>query len=292
METLLYHIAVKQKQTLGTMSYHIGHRLGGPSRGSRAGMRIILAAALVLSLATGCTLRERKHLEPETKLPQVVSESATSAARATLDASGSVVPTDAYRLTPGDQILVHFPDLTNQDFQALVRPDGYITSPRYGDQPAMGWTPAQLADSLGAVYGREFLSPRATVQVTAFGPQYFYVFGEIRRPDRYELDAPLELISAITRAGGFLRSAVLTNVILVKVGADGAYTFSMHNLNDIAENPSPPVWLEPNDIVIVPQSALSNAAEFIRDYVMTFMAPADAFLRGRYYWRLAQNNTP
>jgi protein involved in polysaccharide export with SLBB domain len=212
-----------------------------------------------------------------------------------LAVSTVVVPTEPqhaplYRISAGDQLQIRFPDLGAQDFAAVVRPDGYITSPRFGDVPAMGWTPPQLADSLAAIYQQEFRSPRATVQVTGFGPRYFYVFGEVHNPDRYTLDEPHDLVSGVTRAGGFLRSAAQENILILKVGPDGRYGFTVFDMNDLAISRNMPVWLEPNDIIIVPQSAISNAAEFVDTYIMSFIAPADAFLRGRYYWTLATDN--
>ena len=247
---------------------------------------------LVVLLAAGCSVRNRKQLEPERLLSDELAKVEGLTQAQPKVALPGPLPISSYRLTPGDQLQVHFPDLHEQDFTAVVRPDGFITSPRYGDLPAMGWTPSQLADSIRVAYGQEFLKPRATVQVTSFGPQFFYVFGEVRTPDRYEFEGPQELIGAITRAGGFLRSAVPANVVVLKVGPDGGYTFTIHDLNDIMENPAPPIWLESNNIVIIPKSTISNAADFVRDYVMTFIAPADAFLRGRYYWQLARNVNP
>lgn len=263
--------------------------------GMPARLKNVMTLVLVALVAAGCSLRQRQGMEADPQHPPMLSVGQESPDLSVMHMAKSVErprPAAQYRLTPGDQLQVRFPDLQDMDFTAVVRPDGYITSPRYGDLPAMGWTPAQLADSIATAYGREFLAPRATVQVTDFGPQHFYVFGEVKSPNRFTLDQPLELIGAITRAGGFLRSAVPGNIVVVKVGPDGRYAFSLHDLEDILGSTAPPVWLEANDIVVVPKSAISNAADFVRDYVMTFIAPMDAFLRGRYYWQLAENNTP
>jgi protein involved in polysaccharide export with SLBB domain len=284
---------MNQKQQSGNMHILSNRRPGGlPSRS--APVLALLTGALLALIITGCSLRGRSQMEAQAPLPAADSiEPAGIAETIGVMPAEGVPPTFAaqYRLTTGDQLQVRFPELKNLDFPAVVRPDGYITTPRTGDMPAMGWTPTQLADSIAAAYGREFRSPRATVQVTGFGPQHFYVFGEVKNPNRYTLDQPMELIGAITRAGGFLRSAVPGNIVVVKVSPDGRYAFSLHDLNDILEQTSPPYWLEANDIVIVPKSAISNAADFVRDYVMTFIAPIDAFLRGRYYWQLVQDNT-
>ncbi len=258
-------------------------RASQPAGSCQVGSLRTLTLLLMALVVMGCSIRGRKGLEAEPLIPK--AEEITTEMPAVPPIS-STIP---YRLVPGDQLRVHFPDLKDQDFDAVIRPDGYITSPRFGDVPAMGWTPPQLADTLALIYAREYLTPRATVLVSAFGPQFFYVFGEVRAPNRYELDTPLDLVSAVTRAGGFLRSAAPASVVILKVGPDGQYVFRLHDMDDLAMNKAQPVWLEPNDIVIVPQSAISNAAEFIDNYVMNFIAPVDAFLRGRYYWTLARD---
>jgi protein involved in polysaccharide export with SLBB domain len=194
---------------------------------------------------------------------------------------------NSYRLSPGDKMHVAFPAIPDQSFDAVIRPDGFITSPRYGDIPAMGWMPEQLADSLTSLYWQDFVNSKSTVTVTHFGPKFFYVFGEVGKPSRYELDTPMTLLSGITTAGGLQRSASVRNVFVLKVGPDGAYEFDVHDLSIMTEYEATITWLAPNDIIIVPERAISNAAHFIDDYVMNFLAPADAFLRGRYYWHLA-----
>jgi len=282
------------KQPSGTMHMLSNPTPGGLLKAARACNRRVLPLVLTTLLLSACSIRGRGQLEPE--LPVLAPPGTLEAEPLpTMEAptqADDAPSTPLYRLTPGDQVSIHFPDLRDMNFSGVVRPDGYITSPRFGDLPAMGWTPAQLADSISRTYAQEFRSPRATVQVTGFGPQHFYVFGEVKNPNRYTMDGPLELVGAVTRAGGFLRSAVTANIVILKVGPDGRYTFTLHNLQDLLDNPGPPVWLEPNDIVIVPKSAIAEAADFVNDYVMTFIAPVDAFLRGRYYWRLIQNNTP
>lgn len=249
---------------------------------------------LILMLATAsCSLRGRSSMDADTSAlpvvatppPPLVLEEAPAA-----EAPARQAKAPSYRIAPGDLLSIHFPDLGDLNFQARVRPDGYVTTPRYGDTAAMGLTPAMLGDTLAALYAVDYLNPVSHVQVLEFGPEYFYVFGEVGKPDRYLLDGPLDLVSAVTRAGGFLHSANTGQVVIVKVAADGRYGFEIHDLDDlVGRDGATPVWIEASDIVIVPETAIANMARFTRDYIMTFMAPMDAFLRGRYYWVLADD---
>ncbi len=247
-----------------------------------------LLFSVLLFAAAGCSLRNRSQMDAEVAIAPTLQETEPNPQAFALSESGGNLE-NSYRINPGDELHVSFPGYPELTFDCPVRPDGFITSPAFGDFAAMGSYPRQLADSLFEAYSSIYRIQRATVGVTAFGPSYFYVFGEVAKPARYELDKAEDLVSALSRAGGFTRSASTGNLVVVRVAPSGEYRFSVHSLSDLDQGETLPVWVQQNDIIIVPSTTISDVARFVDDYLMTFIAPLDSFLRGRYYWYLAKD---
>ncbi len=239
---------------------------------------------LLAGLCLSCGLQSRKSLDPAGDLlrqnPQPQDQIA---------AASGAMPQD-YLLQAGDRLDVFFPSAREQNFSAVVRPDGRITLPLTGDVDAEGGTPAALSKRITLAYTNLLKDPQAQVAVTQFGPQPVYIFGEVAQPARYDWTRGLDLVQALSMAGGTQRTAGLANVVLVRVGADGAYRYEVHDVRNLLERGgSRPVILQPRDIVIVPTSAIADVQIWVGQYISTFIPPLDAFLRGRYYWFLARD---
>ena len=244
-----------------------------------------LFAVVGLLLCTSCSLRSRDTLEAE------IPDLAPPVEHDVSQPAPSVPSADTrYLIQPADRLDVFFPAATDFGFKAMVRPDGYVTLPHFGDLLAEGRTAEELAAAISRQYAQVLRDPHAVVGLTETGPQPYYVFGEVNRPNRYDHERGLELLSAISAAGGARRTAALSSVIVIRVGADGAYSYQDYDLNDLLDADSPrPVWIQPRDIIVVPTSTIADIGIWIDQYVRVFLPPVDAFLRGRYYWYLASD---
>lgn len=261
--------------------------------GNRRGLRHLGIVFCLLLVLDGCALRSREQLDPALEVYQDTL-AAAAGQLVTQAAPSSTAPGDRpdgrYTMQPADGFRVTIPRFPDEGFEGVVRPDGYITSPRYGDVMAMGLASEQLADTLAALYSRDFRDAKPTVSLTSTGAQYVYIYGAVQTPDRYEWDGSLDLLSALTMAGGPDTRGKLKSVIVVRVGYGGVYTYSVHDLQEtLASAGARPVWLQPRDIVIVPNRLISDIQQFIGDYIMTWIPPVDAFIRMRYYWRLSND---
>lgn len=239
---------------------------------------------LMAGLCLSCGFQSRKSMDPASDLlrqdPLPQDQIGTVAGAMSLE----------YLLQSGDRLEIYFPSAREQNFVAVVRPDGRITLPLTGDVDAEGSTPVALSKRITQAYTNLLKDPQAQVAVTAFGPQPVYIFGEVANPARYDWTRGLDLVQALSMAGGTQRTAELANVVLVRVGADGAYRFEVHDVRNLVEQGIRlPVILQPRDIVIVPTSAIADMQIWVGQYISTFMPPLDAFLRGRYYWFLASD---
>ncbi len=255
-------------------------------------------AILMLAFGMSCSFQPRVQADPDSELVLPSSELQTGMDPAgegnqtgILEQSrsiGKAIP--SYKIQPGDELLVGFPDMPDQKFQASVRPDGFITSPLYGDILAAGMTPMELASDVEKMYQTGYFTARAVVTVSKMQEQAIYVFGAVKSPGKVNLSGPMDLLSAITVAGGATAAAEVRNIVVVRVEENGAYTFQEKDVSTMFENKgkSYPIWLQANDIVIVPNTLIGDIKVWVDQYIQTFIPPIDTFLRGRYYWFLAK----
>jgi protein involved in polysaccharide export with SLBB domain len=71
-----------------------------------------------------------------------------------------------YHILPGDELSVHFVSDPKRDISPIVQPDGKITLPDAGEVPALGRTPAQLAEDIDAAYRDQLKKPDVSVSLT------------------------------------------------------------------------------------------------------------------------------
>jgi exopolysaccharide production protein ExoF len=123
---------------------------------------------------------------------------------------------DPYKLGVSDKLSVRvvqwqsagatFEDWTAVTGDYLVGPDGSVSFPFVGEVPAAGKSTAELAKDLSAGL-RTTLGltdpPDVTVEVTTFGP--IYVTGDVQTPGAYAFAPGLNVIKAVSLAGGSRR---------------------------------------------------------------------------------------
>ena len=73
----------------------------------------------------------------------------------------------------------------------------------------------------------------------------YYVTGEVKKPNEFNLDGEITIIQAITKAGGFTGKAAPTKVKIIRKTADSKKVLSKVSMDE-------PVL--PNDVIVVPES--------------------------------------
>jgi len=133
----------------------------------------------------------------------------------------AVKAADGYLLQPGDVLTVSVwkePDLTGD---VLVRPDGGLSLPLVGNIEATG----QTADDVRAVIDqrlRDKYIPDPTVTVSvkqAIGNQIF-IIGKVNRPGNYPVTRPVDVMQALSLAGGTTPFAALNDIQVLRRTAD------------------------------------------------------------------------
>jgi polysaccharide export outer membrane protein len=163
----------------------------------------------------------------------------------TLPRSADVTPD--YRLVPGDKLRVEVYKDPQVSQSVQVRPDGKITLPLANDIMAAGRTPTELRDAIAEALKSYIANPTVTVIVVETVPPVVYVMGEVNNAGPQPLIGRLDVVQALSSAGGF-RDFANTKNIRIRRGSK----IIKFNYNDAIKGEASPVFLQPGDTVIVP----------------------------------------
>jgi polysaccharide export outer membrane protein len=181
-----------------------------------------------------------------------------------LPSAGSVAtregPGDEYVIGPLDQLQIFVWRNPELSAEVQVRPDGRITTPLITDMPAVGKTPAMLADDLKYALGEYIKDPIVSVIVKSFSgntSQQIRVVGATAKPAAIPFRANMTVLDAMIAVGGLSEFAAGNRSRLVRVdkqsGRQVEYKLRLSDLlknGDIRAN----VRLEPGDVIIIPES--------------------------------------
>jgi len=137
--------------------------------------------------------------------------------------------------------------------QVLVRPDGAFSFPLSGDIIAAGRTieeiRADLTDKLEAFIPDLVV----TVTVEEIHGNKIFVIGQVKNPGEFVMNPHLDVMQALSVAGGTTPFAQLNNIKILS-RRNGQQTIREFRYNDIVkgQNLSQNILLEVGDVVLVP----------------------------------------
>jgi len=175
---------------------------------------------------------------------------------------------EPYRIQVGDTIDVRFYKTPELNVKGLpVRHDGRISLDLIGDVQAAGLQPDELSARLSDAYGRELQEPRITVLVRKFGGRV-YVGGEVGTPKALKYVYGMTALQAIQTAGGFKDESSRQNVVLIRRGPEQYQGYRLF-LEDALTGKDyfQDVALQPNDVVWIPRSRISNMNLAVEQYI-------------------------
>jgi polysaccharide export outer membrane protein len=204
--------------------------------------RVIAAPSIAALLLSGCVGGSGPQLQPA---PLVASHEGPSA---------------EYIIGPMDTLSIFVwrnDDLSSKNVQ--VRPDGRITTPLINDMPAVGKTPAMLADDMRYALSEYIKDPIVSVMVvTSAGTtaQQVRIVGATAKPAAIPYRANMTILDAMIAVGGLSEFASGNRARLVRVDASGRQREYRVRLSDLLKNgdTSANVKLEPGDVIIIPES--------------------------------------
>ncbi len=180
----------------------------------------------------------------------------------------STEPPSTVSLAPGDVVDIKFFSVAELNEEQAIRPDGKISLQLIGEVAAAGRTPAQLREDLIRMYTPHLKTADVTVIVRSFQSRRVYVGGEVWRPGVINMPGQLTALEAVMEAGGFTRYAKLENVVIIrhKEGQRFGASLDYASAAKTGEMP-PPFYLEPLDIVYVPETTITKVNRWIDQHI-------------------------
>jgi polysaccharide export outer membrane protein len=160
---------------------------------------------------------------------------------------------NGYKLQPGDVLLVVVWRETDLQSEVLIRPDGGISFALAGDVQAAGRTTDELRVELESRVRKLVPDAVVTVQVKAASGNRVFVIGKVNRPGDFALIRPIDVMQALSLAGGATPFAD-TNGIRVLHRDGPRQTAVRFHYSDVARGRhlEQNILLQSGDTVVVP----------------------------------------
>jgi polysaccharide export outer membrane protein len=169
-------------------------------------------------------------------------------------------PGEDYLIGPLDQLTIFVWRNPELGAKVQVRPDGRITTPLIADMPAVGKTPAKLAEDIKTQLTQYIKEPLVSVIVDNFSGTYsqqIRVVGATEKPASLPFRANMTLLDAMIAVGGLSEYASGNKARLVRYDkATGKQTEFAVRIGDLLKrgDTKANVQLEPGDVIIIPES--------------------------------------
>jgi polysaccharide export outer membrane protein len=158
-----------------------------------------------------------------------------------------------YRISAEDLLEISVWKEEDLQKEVIVRPDGGISFPLAGDVQAAGLTPYELEQSISQ--GLQEFIPDAvvTVSVLEIRGLRIYVSGNVTAPGQYTVGRYVDVLQAITLAGGLTPFADKNSIRVIRrdEGGERVFKFNFGQVQrgvKLEQN----ILLQPDDVVVVP----------------------------------------
>ena len=185
--------------------------------------RFVMALiALVAAVSVGFAA----NAQPTGQIAMPVSEPVPSAV-AGGQAAATAVRASAYRINPGDELEIYVWGEERLQRTVRVLPDGTIAFPLAGQIVAQGYEPQQLQSIISERLKGQYRGPvpEVTVSVRVPAGMQFSVMGRVKSPGTFTPGRYVNVLEALSMAGGPSEFANLDNVLVIRKVGDQLTTF-------------------------------------------------------------------
>ncbi len=158
-----------------------------------------------------------------------------------------------YTVKPGDMLSISVwkePDLQKE---TLVRPDGSFSFPLVGEVDAKGKTVADLTKTMSQRLTKYISDPVVTVSIQEIKGNKVYVIGQVNRPGEFIMNPSVDVMQALSMAGGTTPFAALGDIVVLRRTPSGKQSLPFR-YNDVVKGKRPEqnIDLQAGDVVVVP----------------------------------------
>lgn len=146
-----------------------------------------------------------------------------------------------------------------------VRPDGYVTFPMVGEVMAAGRTIEALNTELNRDYEQLISGLHVDLFLERHSGSLVYVLGAVNEPGAFTIVKPISVAQALALAGSYNDDAQLDSVIVARhhQGEVIATRIDLSRSGALGGR-KPMFYLMPDDLVFVPRTRISEAAQIAR----------------------------
>jgi polysaccharide export outer membrane protein len=159
----------------------------------------------------------------------------------------------AYTVQPGDVLKVSVWKEPQLQDPILIRPDGGFSFPLVGEVDGRGKTVAQLQAIMTQRLSKYISDPVVSVAVTEIHGNKVYVIGQVVKPGDFVVNPRVDVVQALSMAGGMTAFASLSNIIILR--RSGPTQTVLHfDYTDVAKGKKleENIPLQSGDVVVVP----------------------------------------
>ena len=160
---------------------------------------------------------------------------------------------ESYLLQPGDVLTVSVWKEADLTGDLLVRPDGGISMPLTGEIAAAGHTVEDVRSTIDQRLRKYIPEPAVTVTVKQTLGNQIFVIGKVNRPGPYPIVRPVDVVQALSLAGGTTPFASVNDIKVLRRHGE-QQTIIPFRYSDIEHGRKlqQNILLESGDTVVVP----------------------------------------
>lgn len=164
------------------------------------------------------------------------------------------VPADPYRIQPGDILSITVWKEEDLQGDVLVRTDGGVSFPLAGEILAVPMTVEELRKDIARRLEKYVPNPVVTVALKQSGGNRIYVLGKVNRPGEFPFGKPIDVMQAISLAGGTTSYASLDDIKILRRKSGGGQDAINFRYSDVAQGRGleQNILLMSGDTVVVP----------------------------------------
>ena len=164
-----------------------------------------------------------------------------------------VPPDESYKVLPGDMLQISVWGEENLQGEVLVRPDGALSFPLCGDISARNQSVIELQEEITKRLTRYISDPVVTVSVAQVLGNKVYVIGQVSKPGVFVVNPQVDVLQALTMAGGATPFASLNDIKILRRTGDRQQALRFR-YDDVIKgrNLEQNVVLHAGDVVVVP----------------------------------------
>jgi polysaccharide export outer membrane protein len=160
---------------------------------------------------------------------------------------------DGYVVQAGDVLQVSVWKEEGLQSDVLVRPDGVLSFPLVGDIAAAGHEVDYIRKLITERLEKYIPGPVVTVSVKSIAGNRVFILGKVARPGEFPLNGPLDVMQALSLAGGGTTFADLNKIRILRRSGDKQIVLrfrysSVAGGRDLSQN----IQLQSGDTVVVP----------------------------------------